>query len=142
MGFSTFLDAIAVESWPTAEATILQSNLESSSIERRYRALIAYTFEVDSKTYHSTSVRMRGTSSKHRADAAAVVNKFPANSLCTVYYKKGQPEDSFLEAGVDSINYLLIGAPLVFAILMGAAGFGLISDGGNNAPTDVWAEDK
>ena len=118
-GVSMFLEAIVVESWPTTEATIVRSDLESSAIERRYISLIAYTFEIDGKTFHSALVRTRGTSSKHRSDVAAVLDRFPVDSLCTVYYKDGGSEVSYLEAGVDTVNYLLVGVPLIFAILMG-----------------------
>ncbi len=141
MGVSTFFDALAVESWPTAEATIVRSRLESSSVNRRYGALIAYKFEVNGKTFHSSSVRTRGVSSKHRSDVAAVVERFPADSVCPVYYNADDPEVSYLEAGVDTVNYILIGAPMVFAILMVAAGIGLVSSGGNPTTVDEQVED-
>ena len=125
MTVKMFLDALGVKSWPTTQGTVLRSELESS-LPRSYTANVEYEFEVDGQTYRSSSVRTRGTSTKHQSDAVSVLERFPKGSVCTVYYKQGSPDQSFLEAGVGTVNYIIVISPLVFAFLFGATGLELL----------------
>lgn len=136
MTVKMFLDARAVKSWPTTKGTVLRAELESTAIPRNHTAHIEYEFEVDGKNYRSSSVRTRGTSTKHRSDAMAVVERFPAGSECTVFYKKGSPDISYLEAGVGIVNYVIILSPLLFAFMFGAGGWELLKPLPVNTPED------
>ena len=126
MTVKTFVDALAVKSWPTTEGTVLRSELKSSVAPRNYTAHIDYEFEVDGRNYKSSSVRTRGTSNKYKSDVMAVLDHFPAGSPCTVFYKEGSPEVSYLEAGVGIVNYVIIVSPLLFAFMFGAGGWELL----------------
>ena len=121
-----FLDARAVKSWPTTTGTVLRSELESTAVPRNFTAHIEYEFALDGQNYRSSSVRTRGTSTKHRSDAMAVLEKFPAGSECTVFYKEGSPDISYLEAGVGTVNYIIVLSPLLFAFMFGAGGWELL----------------
>ncbi len=59
-------------------------------------------------------MRVRGTTNKHRFDAESVVQRYPAGAAVTVFYNPTNPAESYLEAGADWVNYLLIVSPLVF----------------------------
>ena len=126
MTVNIFLKALAVKSWPSTEGTVLRSELESTIAPRNFQARVEYEFEVGGQNYVSTSVRTRGTSTKHKSDALAVVERFPAGSRCTVFYQKGTPEVSYLEAGVGIVNYVMIFSPLLFALFFAAGGWELL----------------
>ena len=126
MTVNMFLDALAVKSWPRTEGTVLRSELQSTVAPGNFTAHVEYEFEVAGKKYVSTSVRTRGTSTKHKSDALAVVERFRPGSRCTVFYQMGSPEVAYLEAGVDVVNYVMIVSPILFAVLYGAGGWELV----------------
>jgi hypothetical protein len=82
---------------------------------------VEYTYTVGGKDFTSTSVRTRGTDSKHKSDVTAVLEKFPLGAGCTVFYNPDDPTMSYLEVGVDFVNYIIVISPIVFAFIFGAA---------------------
>ncbi len=117
-----FLTAIRVNSWPTADATITRSELESEFLGKmQYTAQIEYSFSVGGKNYSSSKVRTRGTSNRHKTDIMAVLEKFPLGAKAPVYYNPLDPNESYLEASGDIVNWIIIISPIVFALLFGIA---------------------
>lgn len=118
---SIFIKAKEVENWPRTNGRILRSELTSKFHgSTTYEAQIEYEYWVGEKQYTSKQVRTRGTSTKHRSDVAALVEKFPVGRQVTVYYNPEDPSDAYLEVGVDFVNYIIIVSPLIFAFGAGA----------------------
>ena len=117
-----FLRALEVKSWPTTQGVITRSGFKTKFVGAiNHSAHIEYDFSVDNKRYTSTSVRTRGASSKNKSDIEAVIERFPAGTEVPVYYNPDDPSESYLEVGVDIINYVIIISPLVFAVASGGA---------------------
>ncbi|MDB5341135.1 MAG: hypothetical protein JWN70_6754 [Planctomycetaceae bacterium] len=122
-----FLQAIQIQSWPTAPGVVTRSNLETKFEGTiTYQANIEYDFTIEGKSYSSSSIRTRGASNQHERDIAALVEKFPVGTAVKVYYNQQDPTESYLEAGVDFGNYIIIVSPIVFAVLFGTGFWGLM----------------
>lgn len=138
-----FFQALAVASWPTVEGIVLRSEVKDQfvGIHTQYEADILYRYTVNGQAFESASVRTRGTATRYKGDAEKAVNRFPTGSVVRVYYDPKNPAESYLEAGADPINCLLIVLPLFFGV--GCAGH-LISrlreslGRANGAPGDPW----
>jgi hypothetical protein len=72
---------------------------------------------VGNREYTSQQVRTRGTASKHDSDVTPLLTLYPVGKEVEIHHDPDNPAEAYLEAGVDFINYILITAPLVFAIL-------------------------
>lgn len=114
-----FIKEIETQSWPTVQGTVLGSELAASTGPSSHEANVLYEFQVDGRRYQSLSVRVRGTRGRNRSELLAVVERYPAGSPCTVHYKPGAPETSYLEVGVDWVSYVIIVSPLIFAAHFG-----------------------
>jgi len=116
----SFLRAYQIASWPIVQGVVQRSELGTEFVgAMRYTAHIVYDYNVDGIPYSSSSIRERGASNKHRWDVEAVVDKFPAGSEVTVYYNEADHSQSYLEAGLDFVYYIIIISPLVFAFMFG-----------------------
>ncbi len=115
-----FVRTLSVESWPTTEGVVKRSEQKSRFSGRLdYAARVEYQFAVDGKVYSSTQIRTRGTSTRHEFDSADVVKRYPVGRKVSVYFNPDAPQEAYLEAGADFINYVLIISPAVFALLFG-----------------------
>lgn len=115
-----FLQALQIQSWPTVQGVVTRSELETKFEGTiTYLAHIEYDFNINGKSYSSSSIRTRGASNQHQSDIAALVEKFPVGSAVNVYYNQKDPTESYLEAGVDIVNYIIIISPIFFAMMFG-----------------------
>lgn len=120
-----FVSALQVQNWPTTKAVIVRSELESEhrSLRKSYIADIEYQYTVNDELYVSSKVRTRGQSGEHRSDIAPLLEKYQVGDFVQAYYNPSDPAESYLEAGVDVVNYIIIVSPLLFAFLFGSAFF-------------------
>jgi hypothetical protein len=116
-----FSHAVAATSWPTTEGTILTSTMvrKPDGLKEAFEAEIRYRYSVEGVQFESSTVRSRGTASEYQFDVDAVLEKFPVGERVPVYFDPASPRRSYLEVGVDWINYVLIVSPLFFAWITG-----------------------
>lgn len=117
-----FLGSLAVQRWPTAQGTIRHSELTTQYVMgsgTRYEAKIRYDYSVNGQSFSSSTVRTRGEASERQFDIEGLVKRYPVGKVVTVFYGPDDPAKSYLEAGPDVINYVLIISPIVFAALFG-----------------------
>ncbi len=123
------------QGWPTAEAEIVSSEIEShrrrsrSSSRSRtrevtmYTPVVEYEYNVNGEIYTSSRVSFFDGSSTARFDARGVVDKYPQGKVVSAYYDPDNPQNSVLETEeTGNIFYL----SLIFGfgfILMGITGF-------------------
>jgi hypothetical protein len=118
-----FLEAQASASWPTANGRIQHSAVETElGLKTKYSVSIQYTYEVQDKNYVSNSIRARGVAPRYASDAEKVAKQFPQDSDVTVYYNPKDHSQSYLEVGLDYVNYIIVISPLIFAAF-GGIGF-------------------
>ncbi|HCE43595.1 MAG TPA: hypothetical protein DET40_08605 [Lentisphaeria bacterium] len=115
-----FTKALQISKWPTVNATITRSEMDSKFHGKTsYTANIEYFFDLNGRRYSSSSIRTRGTSSQYQDDIAAVIKRFPVGKEVPAYYNSSDPSESYLEAGVGFANYVLIISPVVFSVIFG-----------------------
>lgn len=119
-----FRRAREIESWPTTKGIIQGSEVDASP--SGYTARITYSYKVEDKTFLSSEVRVKGTTSKYESDAKAFVKRFPLHAEVIVYYQKSDPTIAYLEAGVHFVDYVILVTPIVYGLIMGAGFVGLI----------------
>ena len=113
-----------VQSWPKTTGVVVQSEIKETIND--FTALVDYTYEVDGKSYSSSQIRVRGTTSKSESEAMSFVKKYPVGAEVTVYYLKSDPTKAYLEAGLEVAHYVMIISPVVFTLIMGAGFFELL----------------
>jgi Protein of unknown function (DUF3592) len=97
----------ATKAWPTAEGTVLSSEVAVDTIKltggrlsEQYRADVRYRFLVDGGRYESNVFVLGPPKSfADRAEAEKVVEAHPAGGPVTVHYEPGNPARSALEHG-------------------------------------------
>lgn len=112
------IDAHSTKSWPTAEGTIIVSEVTRSS---RYVPHIVYTYTIDTLDYSSEKIGLTNYAQyKRESDAKVEANKYPVNSKVTVYYNPNNAEEAILKPGVKgehifmfSIGLIIFLAPLI-----------------------------
>ncbi len=116
-----FSQAVAAKSWPTTEGAIETSMMvrKLNGLKETFEAVIRYRYSVEGVEFESSSVRSRGTGSAYQFDIDAVLEKFPVGARVPVYFDPANPQQSYLEVGVDWINCVLIVSPLLFAWVAG-----------------------
>jgi hypothetical protein len=115
-----FRRAVIAKTWPTTDGLILQSEFtEKVGLEPSYEAKILYRYSVRNQTFASTGVRTRKTSSKSESDIRSTVARYPVGSKPKVHFNPSNPSESYLEVGVDYVNYIIIFSPIFFAFLFG-----------------------
>src|SRR5262245_3109950 len=95
-----WLEAWRVGAWPTTTGIVTRSDFVSSlegpfESMGQFTADIEYTFDVDGKTFSSTSVRCRGETNSKSGDIHALVRRYPVGSAVNVYYEKENPSNSY-----------------------------------------------
>lgn len=93
---------------PWIEGTIIRSEVkalkkvpaEDKSKTNLYRAVLAYEYDIDGKRYTATSDTYEYAPGDSEF-AADVVEKYPAGTRVRVYFRREQPEISYL--GIDEI---------------------------------------
>lgn len=93
------LNASKTKSWPTAEGTIVTSEITGST--SRYVLHIVYTYTVDSTEYSSEKIGLTNYAQyKKKVDAESAIDKYPLNSKVTVYYNPDKVDEAILKPGI------------------------------------------
>ncbi len=113
------IDAYATKSWPTAEGTIIISEVTRSS---RYVPHIVYTYAVDTMDYSSEKIDLAVNAQyKWQKDAQVEADKYPVNKKVTVYYNPNNPGEAILNPGIKGVHAFMffIGLVIFLAPLIG-----------------------
>lgn len=116
------LNASKTKSWPTAEGTIVTSEITGSA--SRYVLHIVYTYTVDSTEYSSEKIGLTNYAQyKKKVDAESAIDKYPLNSKVTVSYNPNKVDEAILKPGIKGEHIFMFGLGLVIFL---APLFGLI----------------
>jgi hypothetical protein len=113
----------ASKSWGKTEGEIVVSELKIPATHRSdddddVRALIHYRYSVGTETFKSECIKLGGQTAMARADAQALVAKYPIGARVDVFYDPRDPKTCALDPSRPD-NFV---AQLVFTIVFGAIG--------------------
>ena len=113
------VNAYKSKSWPTAEGTIITSEVVKHS---KYVPQIIYTYTVDTIDFSSERISLTPTAQyKYKDDAAKVTSKYPVNAKVKVYYDPNRFDFALLEPGIKGVHIFmfLLGLIIFVAPLIG-----------------------
>lgn len=109
------------------QGKIIENRLETSTGGRTpsTHPLIRFRYEVNGRSYESTTLSLGGKTFGGRGDMSAYVSKYPRGATVEVYYDPADPSVAILDRTVDSVAYpLLVGAGFILAgLAISAYGF-------------------
>lgn len=119
--------------WPTAGGTVIGADLQAAApagrtpgeeLPRRaaWRALVRYQYSVEGTRHTGVRVSLASAAPATRAEAEAVLRRYPPGTRVQVYYRPEHPTDSVLEPGLPGPPWL----SLLLGGLFCLAGIGLI----------------
>ncbi len=94
---------LEMESWPQAQAVILESRIKFVvSIDTRssggtWKPVIRYRYEVGGRTYTGNRVGSMNISSGMRDKIRDVIGRHPAGSKAQIHYNPSRPSEAVLE---------------------------------------------
>lgn len=114
LGWGHYSKGKASEKWPTAQGTILESEVAESrtragSSSRMYEARVRYGYEVNGQKIKGDQVTFMDGSSSNRSDAAHVVNQLPVGKVVPVHYNPANPHEACLSNDVGKMPWLMMG---------------------------------
>jgi hypothetical protein len=110
------MEARATEKWPTVDGRLSRARIAEVGVGR-YRADVAYDYEVNGQNYTGSRVRTSDGEYDARDGAAQAIQGLQAGQPVTVYYKPADPATSVLRAGAGFQEYALIAVPgIMFAM--------------------------
>ena len=93
---------------PTVEGIIIKSSIEQSRFERRgYSIDVTYEYNVDGHKYLSNRVCCGSTANDFSKE---IIEKYPAGSKVTVYYRADKPYLSVIEPRIGRSGVAMISA--------------------------------
>ncbi|MBI5295809.1 MAG: DUF3592 domain-containing protein [Chloroflexi bacterium] len=89
----------AVKNWPSVPGKVTTSRVsyESSTDKTNATPFIAYTYDVDGKTYKEGSISPSILTVSDKINAEKVVARYPRGSVVTVCYNPKNPSQAVLE---------------------------------------------
>lgn len=99
--------------WPTTEGEVVETQIrreESATGEDddtmvRFYPEIRYTYRVLGQTYTGTRLSFGGPAGYlNRAEAAAVLNRYPVGGRVMVYYNPANPQEAVLERRAEGVG--------------------------------------
>jgi hypothetical protein len=125
----TLYDAARMASWPETPGTLLQAQLVTShsSKSTTYRAESEYRYNVDGRDYRGSRVAI-GSGADNVGDFQKTLgnrleNAYRTSQKVSVWYDPANPNDAVLNR---DIRWGMLGFKLIFVIVFGGVGFGLI----------------
>ncbi len=112
-GWPMYQRAQASLSWPTADGTVVSSELATRTVKlkKKYCPVVSYTYTVNGTERTSKNIwAMTGDYSSDREQQQAVLDNYPVGATVKVYYDPAQPDVAVLEPGVTSLVYVVLGA--------------------------------
>ena len=119
-------NAKASESWPSVVGVVESSEVTTSRSDGKtmYSPDVVYSFEVEGRSYKSSTISFGGSwSSSNSSDAYKLVTRYPVGTQVDVHYEVGAPSESVLEPGVTWKSYIVFGIGLLF-LGVGVLAFG------------------
>lgn len=124
-GFTELQRAKQSETWPSVSGVITKSELVVTKKKRTgkkrrrnktsYKPKIEYSYQVENKQYSNNQLSFSGYRSD-KSGVEATVNFYPVTKVIDVFYNPTNPQESVLEKGASKLNYVLIGAGVVFGL--------------------------
>jgi len=117
--------AAETRTWPAVDGEIVRSDVveERSQSQTRagddrrvYRSAIRYRYRVDGADYEGERVSLGEYATEDRADADAVVQRYPVGRRLPVHCRPGAPEASVLEPGNHGLPWLYAAIGSVFLL--------------------------
>lgn len=105
--------------WPATQGIVIDSHIETSRSDgtTMYSAEVLYEYSVSGKKYSSNSIDFSETSSSAASYANKIVDKYPKESVLSVYYNPSDPYEAVLEPGRKFSDYWIIGVSVIFVIV-------------------------
>ncbi len=127
VGAVQLAETSASSEWPTAEATVLRSGVDTVHTDdgTSYRAVVSYRYQVDGVSYLGDRVSFDWSTSD-LDDAREVAGRYVPGAFTQAYYKRGNPARSVLIPGpsmtaavfVAAGVFMMIGSAVAIAVLM------------------------
>ncbi len=124
----------SAQSWPSADAKILSSEIEVSKAKEStsYEAKFTYTFDVDGQEYSGNQYGFFVFSGSEKA-SEELVSRYPVGAETKIFYNPGQPSDAVMDRALGPAVWVCIG-PIAMTIIGGVVlllGFRgrIVSDG-------------
>ncbi len=121
LGAGVLHDARLSTRWPTAEGTIVLSQIEpytDSDGHTHDRANVVYEYVVDGTVYSGTKIAF----GKYNVPPERLLSKHPPGAAVSVYYDPDDPAVAVLEPGTSWESY----GPLVAGVIFLGVGLGTI----------------
>ena len=117
-GALSYRNALATQSWPTAEGRITFSEIYESRDEdgTSYGLNIGYNYAVEDRPYTGTRISLTDYSSS-RNYAEGLAEEYPVGKTVQVHYDPADPTKSVLETGANWVQYLLMGMGCCFGLV-------------------------
>ncbi len=110
----------ASKEWPTAEGTILSSELNKTRDHdgnEMYSANILYEYSVDGKQYSDGNIGVMDGSTSMKNSVKKTLRKYEKGKKVTVHYDPEFPGTAVLETGVGFLFGILLKLPLAFCVV-------------------------
>ena len=140
-GLSDIITSQASKSWPTVQGFVNTSDVKETRGRQGqyyYAPIVVYRYEVDGTQHRGERIHFGDRSSSSAKKEQATAMKYDPGSAVTVHYRKSAPEDSVLEVGATTDNWIV----LIIGIVLGTIGvFSALSmwkefNSNNYAPTN------
>lgn len=106
------IDAHSTKNWPTAEGSIITSEVTRSS--SRFVHHIVYVYTLDTIEYISDKVGLTNYAQyKRESDAKVEADKYPVNTKVTAYYNPDKVDEAILRPGIKGEHIFMFGLGLV-----------------------------
>jgi hypothetical protein len=117
LGRNLHKKAQAIRSWPSIPGLVGHSDIHSHRGKKSttYAPEVEYAYTVNGVQYVSKKITLINTSSNY-SNAEKVIEKYPRESLVTVYYNPMNPAEAVLELGISSGIYVVLGVGGFFAL--------------------------
>jgi hypothetical protein len=119
LGINSLLKAKASKDWPSTNAIIQSSEIEShhdNDSGITYSAEVTYEYLVEGAKITGNKIKFGEVSSSDSSEASRYVNKYSAGKKIKAYYNTEDPYDSVLEPGVHGSTWFMPIFGLVFAL--------------------------
>lgn len=125
-GVAATISALQTLSWPTAEGTVIESEVltyQTSGAGRNrinetmYSAKVVYEYTAAGKTGRGDTVRMNQVDTNDISDAKRIVARYPKGESVAVHYDPDQPDrTSVLETGMGPGVFIPLGIGLFLIV--------------------------
>lgn len=127
-GFMNLSTAMHSKSWPTADGKITSSTVVkkveryTDSDGRRktrtiYKPQVRYDYALGGRSFIGSRITMADSGSGSESRAQKISKRYPAGSICTVYYNPDKPEEAVLKAGITFATLMFPGFGILFAVI-------------------------